>query len=225
MRFSKNEMNKASKTIRASLKKNNTLPSFVKMTDMDNKKHDMSTKQYSGLFEAQYVFWIKNNRQPNYTTFHSTASNCLVQDYQSWSMSCCPTSLSMASQLLYNYHTEDQCIKALGTSKTGTGTSPSQLINNAPKIGFKVTQLPRNKSAVQNSLRLSRPVIMHIQTKPTKNCLGYQGDYGHFILCYGITGDYYMIADPTKGIKKCKTSIIDKATNGRKIYCYSIQNK
>ena len=46
-------MNKMAKTIRASLKKNNTLPSFVSAKDMDGKKHDLSKKQYAGLFENE----------------------------------------------------------------------------------------------------------------------------------------------------------------------------
>ena len=224
MKFSKETMNAIAKTVRASLKKNNTYPSHVTAKDMDGKKHDLSTKQIHGLFEAQYIFWIKNGRQPNYVTYHSTANNPLALDYQSYKMSCCPTSLSMASQLLYNYKSENKCIKELGTQKTTTGTSPSQLINNAPKLGFKVSTLPRNKASVKNSLKLHRPVIMHIQTKPAK-CLGYTGDYGHFILCYGMDGDYYKLADPTKGLKKCKCSIIDKATDGRKINYYSVSLK
>ena len=214
-------MNAAAKTIRASLKKNNTLPSFVTMKDMAGKKHDMSKKQYSGLFEAENKFRIKNGRQPNYVTYVSTANNPLVLDYQSYKMSCCPTSLSMASQLLYNYKSENKCIKALGTKKTTTGTSPSQLVNNAPQLGFKVKQIPRNKDAVANSIKLHKPVIMHIQTKPAK-CLDYTGDFGHFILCYAVKGGYYYLMDPTKGKKKCKCSVIDNATNGRKIYYYSV---
>ena len=220
-KFSKTVMNAAAKTIRSSLKKNNVLPNFVTMKDMDGKKHELSRKQYAGLFESENVFRIKNNRQPNYVTMKSNANNPLVIDYQSYKMSCCPTSLSMVSQLLYNYHSEDECIKALGTQKNTTGTAPSQLLNNAHKVGFKVQQIPRNKTAVANSTKLNKPVIMHIQTKPAK-CLDYSGDFGHFIVCYGLTGDYYMIADPTKGIKTCKTSVMDKATNGRKIYYYSV---
>ena len=223
-KYSKATMNSIAKTVRNNLKKYNKYPSTVTAKDMDGKKHELSIKQVHGLFEAQYIFWIKNGRQPNFVTYHSTASNPLVMDYQSYSMSCCPTSLSMASQLLYNYKTENKCIKELGTKKTTTGTSPSQLINNAPKLGFKVAQIPRNKQAVTNSLKLKKPVIMHIQTKPAK-CLGYTGDYGHFILCYGIDGDYYKLADPTKGLKKCKCSTIDKATDGRKIYYYSVALK
>ena len=219
-------MNKASKTIRASLKKNNTLPSFVTMKDMDNKKHDMSTKEYAGLFESENVFRIRESRQPNYVTFHSTANNPLVMDYQSYKMSCCPQSLSMASQLLYNYKSENECIKALGTDKYGSGTAPSQLTSNIHKIGMKASVIPRNKVSVSNSIKLHRPVIAHIDTSKA-SCLGYKSQYGHYILIYGVNGDYYKIADPTKGLKgNCKSSVIDKAMrSGRNLKYYSISLK
>jgi len=32
----------------------------------------------------------------------------------------------------------------------------------------------------------------------------------------------YKIADPTKGIKTCKPTILDHATNGRAIYYYKV---
>ena len=222
VRFSKDEMNKASKTIRASLKKNNTLPSFVTMKEMDTgKKKDISKKQYAGLFEANNVFLRNNGRFPNYVTLVSTANNPLVALTQHYKMSCCPTSLAMASQMLYNTKTEEQCIKALGTKVNTTGTSPSMLIDGAKNVGMKVKRIPRNKDAVKNSLAKNMPVIMHIQTKPAK-CLNFLKDYGHFIICYGVSGDYYQVMCPTKGKKKCKTSILNKATNGRDIGFYSV---
>lgn len=49
MKFSKDTMNKMAKTIRASLRKNNTLPSFVTAKDMTGKKHDLNKKTYAGL--------------------------------------------------------------------------------------------------------------------------------------------------------------------------------
>lgn len=215
-------MNKASKEIRASLRKNNTLPTFISMKDMDTgKKHDISKPQYAGLFEAQNVFWKNHSRQPNYTSLVSTANNPLISLRQHYKMSCCPTSLAMATQLLYDYKTENECINALGTQKYTTGTSPSMLINGAKKIGYTVKQIPRNRDAVKNALKLNMPVIMHIQTKPAK-CLGFLKDYGHYILCYGLDGDYYKVMCPTKGKHTCKTSILDNATGGRSIGYYRV---
>lgn len=222
MKFSKDTMNKMAKTIRASLKKNNTLPSFVSAKDMDGKKHDLSKKQYAGLFEAQYVFWKNNNRQPNYTSLVSTANNPLVLLTQHYKMSCCPTSLAMASMMLYNYKTEKQCIKALGTDVKVKGTAPSQLINGAKNVGMKVTVIPRNKDSVKNSLKLNRPVIAHIDTSKAK-CLGFTSQYGHYVLIGAVSGDYYTVYCPTKGKHKCKSSVLDKAMlKGRDLKYYSV---
>ena len=108
----------------------------------------------------------------------------------------------MAIQCLFSYESEQRCAKACNTIK-GRGTNPSDLINGAKKLGYKLTQISRNKTAVKSALSKAEPVIAHIQTKPAR-CLGYTGDYGHYILIYGLTNDgQYQIADPTKGIKKC----------------------
>ena len=221
MRFSKAEMSKASKTLRAQIKNGKGYLSYLTMTDMNGKKHKLTKAEYMGLFEAQNVFILKNGRYPNYVTLNSTASNPLVMDYQDNGYTCGPTSLSMAIQMLFSYKSEKTCAKECGTV-IGSGTSPDKLINGAKKLGYKLTKISRNKTAVKSALTRGEPVIAHIQTKPA-TCLGYTGDYGHYILVYGLTSDgYYKIADPTKGIKKCKANILDAATNGRAIYYYRV---
>ena len=223
-RYSKAVMQTTAKTINKALKEGKGYPKNVTMKDMQGKTHKLTKKQYMGLYEAQNVFIIKHGRYPNYTTYNSTANNPLVIDYQNNAYTCCPTSLSMASQMLFDYKSEAKCAKVLGTVK-GSGTDPSKLINNAPKLGFKAIQINRNYSAVKKSIDKGYPVIAHIQTRPA-TCLGYAGDYGHYILIYGYDKNgYYKIADPTKGIKKCSPKILDKATNGRSIHYYSIKPK
>ena len=220
MRFSKAEMASTAKAIRKNIKNGKGYPSYVNMVDMDKKPHKLSKAQYMGLYEAQNVFIMKNGRYPNYTTLNSTANNCLVMDYQDKNTTCGPTSLSMAIQLLFSYVSEQKCAKACHTGSSGT--DPSNLIAGAKSLGYKVTKISRNKAAVKHALSLAEPVIAHIQTKPA-TCLGYTGDYGHYILIYGLTNDgKYKIADPTKGIKQCKASIIDGATNGRAINYYRV---
>lgn len=221
--FSKNVMQATAKSINKNLKDGKGYPSTVSMKDTDGKTHKLTKKQYMGLYEAQNIFIIKHGRYPNYTTLYSTANNPLALDYQDNAYNCCPTSLSMASQMLFNYQSESTCAKILGTVK-GSGTDPAKLIANAPKLGFKATVISRNYNSVKSCLDKEYPVIAHIQTKPA-TCLGYTGDYGHYILIYAVKDNYYYIADPTKGIKKCKSSIIDKATNGRSISYYKIQPK
>ena len=220
-RFMKAEMNTASKTLRKNIKNGKGYLSYIEMKDHTGKKHKLSKAQYMGLFEAQNVFIMKNGRYPNYVTMNSTASNPLVMDYQDNGYTCGPTSLSMAIQMLFGYKSERACAKDCGTV-IGSGTTPDKLINGAKKSGYKLTKISRNKTAVKSALSKGEPVIAHIQTKPA-TCLGYTGDYGHYILIYGMTSDgLYKIADPTKGIKKCKPSILDGATNGRGIYYYRV---
>ena len=221
MKFSKKEMSETAKIIRKNIKNGKGYPSYTTMTDMTGKNHKLSKAQYMGLFEAQNIFIMKNGRYPNYTTLNSTASNPLVMDYQDNGYTCGPTSLSMAIQMLFSYKSEKTCAKECGTV-IGSGTSPDKLIAGAKKLGYKLTKISRNKTSVKSALSKANPVIAHIQTRPA-TCLGYTGDYGHYILIYGMTNDgLYKIADPTKGIKKCKPSILDKATNGRSIHYYKV---
>lgn len=224
MRFSKETMNKMAKTIRASLRKNNTLPSFVTAKDMNGKKHDLSKKQYAGLFENENTFRLSHNRQPNFVSYKNTANNPLVYKHQSYSHSCCCASLCMASMMLYNYKSENKCIKELGTKKTTTGTAPSQLVNNIGRLGMVAKVIPRNKNSVANSLKLNKPVIAHIDSSKA-TCLNYDSQFGHYILLYGVSGDYYKVADPLRKLTKCKTTMLDNAMKGRKINYYSISLK
>ena len=221
VKFSKKEMSATAKTLRKNIKSGKGYKSYVSMVDMNKKAHKLSKAQYMGLFEAQNVFIMKNGRYPNYVTLNSTANNPLVMNYQDNGYTCGPTSLSMAIQMLFGYVSEKKCATACGTV-IGSGTSPDMLINGAKKLGYKLTKISRNKTAVKSALSKAEPVIAHIQTKPA-TCLGYTGDYGHYILIYGMTNDgLYKIADPTKGIKKCKPTILDHATNGRAIYYYRV---
>lgn len=222
VKFSKKEMNKASKIIRTSIKNNKGLPSSVTMTDMAGKNHKLNKTHYNGLFEAQNVFIRKHGRYPNYVTLNSTANNPLVLDYQNNAYNCGPTSLSMAIQMLYGYISENDCAKKCKTNHNGT--SPENLIAGAKSLGYKLTRIVRISSAVKNNLRLGKPVIAHIETggKTKPSCLGYVNNYGHYILIYGVSGDSYLVADPTKGLKRCKFSQIDNATNGRSINYYSV---
>lgn len=221
--FSKSVMQSASTIIRKQIKEGNGIPSTLTLKSREGKNVKLSKSEYNGLFEAQNIFIRNHGRLPNYVTLNSKANNPLVMDYQDNSVNCCPTSLSMAIQMLYGYHSETECAKILHTGSSGT--DPSNLVAYAPKVGVIATKIARNYTAVKKSTQKNKPVIAHIQTKPA-TCLGYTGDYGHYILIYDITNDgYYKIADPTKGLKTCKPSIIDKATNGRSINYYTISPK
>ena len=68
------------------------------------------------------------------------------------------------------------------------------------------------------------PVLVHIHTAYAggRSCLGYSGSYGHYILIYGVSGDYYLIADPTKGFKKCYYSSINNARSSTNMKYYRL---
>jgi ABC-type bacteriocin/lantibiotic exporter with double-glycine peptidase domain len=142
-------------------------------------------------------------------------------NYQDNSKNYGPASLSMISMLLYKYTTEAAFVKAC---KTGSnGTSPENMITGAKSLGFKVSKIDRSISSVKKALSNGDTgVLAHIQTKPA-TCLGYLNDYGHWVVIYGVSGDKYLIADPTKGIKTFTSSILDKATNGRTIHYYKVE--
>ena len=219
-KFSKSEMKKAGQTLRKTIGKG--YPKTIKMTDMNNKTHNIDKAHYMGLFEAQNIYIRNHGKYPNYVTLNTTANNPLVMDYQDNGYTCGPTSLSMATQMCFDYISEQKCAKACKTV-IGSGTTPANLITGAKSLGYQLTRIGRNYSSVKKALQAGMPVIAQIQTKPA-TCLGFVNDYGHYILIYAVTSDgYYKVADPTKGLKKCKPSILDKATNGRDIGYYSVK--
>ena len=219
IRFSKSTMNSTAKALRKNLKAGKGYLSSIKMKDMDGKTRTMSKPQYMGLFEAQNVFIHKKGRYPNYVTLNNTASNPLVIDYQDSGVTCGPTSLSMGSQMLFGYTSEKDFAKACHTGSSGT--SPDNLIAGAKTKGYKIKKINRKSSAVKDSLKKGFPVVAHIDTKPA-TCLGYINNYGHWVLIYGMNSEKYYVADPTKGLKKCKFSVLDKAMLGRTINYYSM---
>ena len=226
VRFSKAEMQDGAKRMRTFIKNHDRLPAWLNMKGLDDgKTYELKPQEYAGLFENEYGFWKTHGREPNYTTLINTANNPLNLLHQPNIWTCCPTSLAMCSQMLYNYKSITETKKALQTVERGSiGTSPSKLINYAPKLGMKVTRIPRTLEAVKESLSKCRPIVAHIETgKATKpRCLGYVNNYGHYICIYSVSGNYYKVADPTRGFKTCLSSQINKATNGRDIGFYSV---
>ncbi len=223
-RYSRAEMIKGRKYIIAYVKKNNKHPSNINMLNMVTGKTDNLTKaEYMGLFESENVYWVKHGyKYPNYTTLNSTANNPVVLNYQDNGVNCCPASMEMASMMLFSNVTESMFAKAMNTGNNGT--APNDMINGLKKLGFIAKKIGRNKDAVKKALAEGKAIIKHIQTKnPPAECLGYINDYGHFIEGHKADDNYYYEADPTKGLKTCKHSNIDKATNGRDIYYYSVE--
>ena len=220
IRFTKTELSNASKTIRASVKDGKGLPKSISLHDSNGKIRNLKVTEYLGLFQQKNIFILRNGREPNYVTFATKCSTLPVaMNYQDTGYTCGPTSLSMASMCLLGYTSESTFAKACHTT---TGTTPDNLISGAKKQGYKVTRIGRNYESVYKSLSKGKPVIAHIQTAPA-TCLGFKGDYGHYVLIYWCKNKEYFIADPTKGMHKCKATILDKATNGRDIGYYEVK--
>ena len=228
LRFNKAMLTDGAKRMNKWLKKGDGYPNWLKMTDMDkHKEYKLTPHQYNGLYENVNLFWIRNGRYPNYASLdHNATFNSLVMDYQNVNYSCCSQSLSMASQLLFNPKTESQCIKALGTAPK-VGTSPQQLIDNAPKLGFKIIPIERNAKSVKAQLKKGFPVITHWQVDQTRNCKGdYISKFGHYGLIWRTTDTEYVVADPSKGVnRKYKFLCMDKANKGYRQNYYAVAPK
>lgn len=221
-KFLKDEILKAGKVFRQHIKNNNNYPNYIEMKNSSGKTYQVSRALYMGLFEGMNMFAIKNGRLPNFVVASSTANNPLCIDYQNNGVNCGPTSLSMCIQMYGEYISESTLARACDTGSNGTG--PSELKMGAKKYGYKLVEIPRNINAVKESLAKCRPVIMHIHTSYSggRSCLGYRGAYGHYIMCYGTNGNYYKLADPTKGFKTCSSGSIDNARSGEFMKYYSV---
>ena len=218
-RFNKQDYTEARKRIRTFIKANHRLPRHCNFKDQNGKIHNLTPKEYCGLFEGYMLFCLKHGREPNYLTLNTTANYPLVVNYQDDQYSCCPTSLQMCMQFLFEYKSEATVKKALGTTKSGT--TPQQLVTGAKKLGYKVTPIGRNFKSVKEALDKYCPVIMHIETLSAKQCLGYKNSYGHYIMCYKADNAKYFVIDPTKGKHTCNMNTLEKATGGsnnRKFY-------
>lgn len=177
------------------------------------------TAQYVGDDDhigSQIVNTIEVVEDPKKTIY-----NPVVWQRQPNSYTCGPTSLAMCSQILG----DDTSISAFSNAcdTTQNGTAPSDMISGARKLGFKVTPIGRSYSAVKNAIDAGKPVIAHVMTI-TMSCLGWLGNYGHYVVIYDYDDGYYHVADPTKGIAWCYKNQVDYATRGYEgIQYYSVE--
>lgn len=205
------------------IKGNKYLPNYVMLTDNTNKQQKVLKAYYLDLYKRAYQWTVNHNEVfPNYGTVLGTGTSAVIQNYQDSSLTCGPASLSMGSAGLFKYKSEKDFKEACGT--TSSGTSPEKMIAGAAELGFKLTRINRNFAGVKAALNQGKLVLAHIQTDEA-TCLGYKKNYGHWVIIKAISGSYYyVINDPTKGENiKCLASILDNATDGRKIYYYSME--
>lgn len=224
IRFSKEEMQNAMKTVKKSVKKGVGQPSKIKMTDMNGKVREMTKKQYCGLFDNQAKFFLDRGRLPNYTTYLYDTNTPFVGRNQQFDYNCGSTTLSNVSTQVLCYAHEVQCRRACDTKK-GSGTSPANLIKGAKKLGMEVLQINRSFNSVRSELVKGHSVIAHIQTDdPDLKCLDYKSGFGHWIAIYDTTSDYkFKVFDPARTYKTCNANNIIKATGGRNIHFYTVK--
>ena len=225
IRFSKAEMQKAMKEVKKRVKLGAGQPAKVRMVDMNGKAHDMTKKQYCGLFDNQAKFFMDRGRYPAYTTYLYDTNTPFVGVPQKFDYNCGSSTLANASTQVLCYAHEVQCRRACGTAK-GKGTSPAQLIAGAKKLGMQVIRINRTFNAVKSELAKGHSVIAHIQTgdPDLKGCVEYKSDFGHWISIYDTTSDYkFKIFDPARTYKTCNANKIIKATGGRSIYFYAVK--
>ena len=217
-RYNQPEYNDARKRIRAFIKEHHRLPQYCKFKNQQGRIDRLTRKEYCGLFQGYMQFYLKHGREPNYLTLNTEATYPLVINYQDDPYSCGVGSLQMCLQFLFDYKYESYIKKTLGTNKSGT--TPTQLINGAKKLGYKVTPIKREFKEVKKALDNYCPVILQIETKSAGNCLGYKNSYGHYIMCYKADTNKYYVMDPTKGPRVCNSTTLNKATGGgnRKFY-------
>ncbi len=193
----------------------------IKMTDTAGKQHKVQPKEWFGILKQWNLFYKNNGRAPNYVTYVGKEKHPFVIHYQNTSYTCGPSSFKMAIQKFGDYYSESAIAKACGTTSSGTG--PSDLIAGAKKLGYTVKTINRNITGVKNAISDGKSVIAHIDTKPA-TCLGYKNNYGHYVLiARASAAGNYWIMDPTKGFKKCKSTVLDKAMLNRTINYYSVE--
>ena len=217
-RYNKPEYTDARKRIRQFIKEHKRLPKYCKFKNQQGRIDRLTRREYCGLFQGYAVFCLKHNREPNYLTYTSDSAYPVAVNYQDDSVSCCPASFVMVSLFLFEWIPEAKVKKTFGTNKNGT--TPTQLIQGAKKLGYKVTPIPRTFRDVKKALDSYCPVIMQIETKSAGNCLGFQRSYGHYIFCFHCDTNKYWVIDPTKGKHTCNSTVLNKATGGgnRKFY-------
>lgn len=221
VRFYEKDLVKGAKTIKKSIKENKGYPSTLSLTDTDGKVRKLSKKQYFGVYQARNLFRLNHGRFPNYTTLNATSTVPIVINYQDNGYQCACASFNMCVQGFGDWIDESKIAKYFNTGRSGT--SPSDMINGAKKLGYEVKRIGRNLKSVKEAKKKGYGVIAHIDTIKAP-CLGYRNNYGHYICIARVTkANNYRVYDPTKGVLSVKPSCIDGAMLDREINYYSVK--
>lgn len=218
-KFNKKELKEAWQTMQKNII-NGKGHRKIKIKDSNGKKHNFPKHQYFGLLKQWNLFRYNHGRFPNYVTYNGKSNVGIVINYQDNMYQCACASFNMAMQSYGDWKNEGDIAKVFGTNKNGT--SPSQLINGAKKLGYTVKTIPRNLKGVKEARKKGYSIIAHIDTikAPT---LGYKKNYGHYVYIARVTAaNNYRVYDPTKGVHSIKPSELDSAMLNRKINYYAV---
>lgn len=219
IKFSKTEIKKAIKTQRKNII-NGKGYKTIKMVDTKGKTHKVQKKEYFGILKQWNLFAYNNGRYPNTVTFVGKSKEPIILNYQDNSHQCACASFNMCVQGFGEWINEGKIAKTFGTGSTGT--APSQIIEGAKKLGYKVKVIPRNLKAVKEAKAKGYGVIAHIDTIKAPS-LGYKNNYGHYVCIARVTkAGNYRVFDPTKGVHSIKPSELDNAMLNRKINYYAV---
>lgn len=221
MKFNEKDILKAIQVIKNSIKDGKGYPSKIKIKDTDGKQRTLKKTQYFEVLQKRNLFRLNNDRFPKYTSWNGKAKAPIVVNYQDNKYQCACASFNMAIQGFGDWIDENTIAEFFKTNINGT--SPENMINGAKKLGYEVSPISRNVTAVKKAKEKGYGVIAHIDTSKAQ-CLGYTGQYGHYICIARVTKPgNYRVYDPTKGIHSCKPSCIDNAMLNRKINYYQVR--
>ena len=220
IKFDKKEMKKLIKNVRNDISKGK---GYNKQTikDTNGKKHKLSKKKIFGLLQQWNLYIYNHYRQPKTVTYNGKAKEPIIINYQDNKYQCACASFNMCIQGFGDWINEGDIAKAFNTGINGT--SPSDMINGARKLGYEVKVIPRNLKGVQKAKDHGYGVIAHIDTIKAPS-LGYLNNYGHYVCISRITkAGNYRVFDPTKGVHSIKPVELDHAMLNREINYYSVR--
>lgn len=221
IKFSENNLVKGVKKIKQSIKDGKGYPSKLKLVDTDGKTRKLSKKQYFGVYQQRNLYMYNNGRFPKYTTYNGKAKLPIIINYQDNAYQCACASFNMCVQGFGEWIDEGKIAKTFNTGYAGT--SPSDMIAGARKLGYEMKVIGRNLKSVKEAKDKGYGVIAHIDTIKTP-CLGYRNNYGHYICIARVTkAGNYRVYDPTKGVMSVRPSCIDNGMLNREINYYSVK--
>jgi len=221
IQFKQSEVEKLISTMNKSVIQGNGLPKRIKIKATNGKTYKPTKKKYFGILNQNNLYQFNWGSKPAKVTYIGKNRTPVVMNYQDNKYQCACASFNMAIQNFGHFINENTIAKYFNTGQYGT--SPSDMIAGAKKLGYDVFAIPRNPKGVQEAKNKGYGVISHFDTikAPT---LKYLDNYGHYGYIDRITRTgKYRLYDPTKGIFSIPTDELDHAMLNRKINYYAVR--